>query len=129
MSTTPQPTRNEDKNSSTLGERMLNNAKQTLRDIAYRYEEEVSQCHASVVYNERFWRDLQQTLEEYAYKKTQLMKAGGYDSVAAELALIEQRGIRTAVEEFRYSVQETPHGIHEGDRWGEFMDEITTTPD
>ena len=108
---------------------MLKNAKQTLRDIAYRYEKEVSHYHASVVYNERFWRDLQQTLEEYTHKKMQLMKAGGYNSVAAELTLIERRGIRTAVEEFRYSVQDTPHDIHGGENWDKFMDKITTTPD
>lgn len=127
MSTT-QSTRSEDEHDSALGKRMLKNAKQTLRDIIYRYEEKVSRCHASVVYTEQFWRDLQRTLEEYAYKKVQLMKAGGYDSVATELAKIERRGIRTAIEEFRYSTQKNPHEIHESEKWNEFMDKITTTP-
>lgn len=125
MSVTPRTNRSDDTQTTGLGSQMAANTKQTMRDIAYRYEEMVSHCHPSVVYTEAFWRDLQQTLGRFVRKKAALLKSGGYTDKADELRVIERRHIRTAVELFRHKTQSNPYAIHDSEAWNEFMDNLT----
>ena len=129
MSITPHQSRSDTDGTTGIGKQMLANTKQTLRDIAYRYENTVSRCHASIVYDEAFWADLQRALEQYTRKKIALLKKSHetYPEALEELRVIERRVIRTAVESFRYTAQKDPFAIHNGEQWDTFMNELIQT--
>lgn len=127
MSTTTPSDVNLNTTASALSNRMLSNTHDAIDRIASRYETITGKTHASVVYDERFWRDLQASLTEYVAERRELLSAGGYTDQAASLRDIEDFAIRTAVEEFRAVCRDDPYRIHDETTWNTFRAGLHST--
>lgn len=108
--------------------RHFSNTLRTLQQIALRYQEKVNDEHASIVYDEELWRSLQQELTDYVRKRRIIMHAHDADECAAELQHLQTYGIRTAVESFRYEMQNNPRDIHTKTPWENFRENLISTP-
>lgn len=107
-------------------DRIIERAHDSLDSIVDRFQKLSSKKHASIVLEDSFWRDLQETLTAYVRRKRMLLSTGGYTDVVSELRSLETFTIRIAVEQFRARMKQDPYRIHDADAWSKFKDELRT---
>ena len=107
--------------SDNRGVRTLIRTYNNVQSIAETVSEEIQNKHASIVYNNRFWASLQHRLFKYIDKRRVVLMERGYNELAMELESYKSITVRTAIEEFRHSVKDSPRDIHTEDPWNDFI--------
>lgn len=105
-------------------DRLLINTYGEVQHIVDEYKANVMEVHPSIVYEEGYWCDLQQDLEQFVKTQQNQFEKHGFESFAGELQYYHLFVIRTAVEELRHRVEETPRAIHSDDVWEQFKQEL-----
>lgn len=106
------------------GQRLVSTTFDSIDSITKRFEDSAMEQHASIILDDRFWQELQDTLTHAVCQKRQMLTAGGYTDAARQLRTVENLAIRTAIEDFRATVLEVPERIHSHNEWNQFRARI-----
>lgn len=113
----------------SLDELIIQNVYTTLDRVGKQFFEYAQDTHASVVFNDSFWSDMQSEMIDCVTAQLQKVLESTHTDSIEELVIIRDFSVRTAIEEFKHCVTQNPEEIQCVDAWVKFslrIREVTT---